>query len=193
MPKTSGLVAALSLNIVVSAAVAAPLTFNGVSGRSTFADVKASFPSAQIDRLCAGETARYADGVSLCEFLKVPSYKLAGYDFSVTFWFNENRTLKNVTLTWPGAPSDDGAAIRDAEIDNAYWAMIDLLVSKYGRQVGKPPCSYIGANCQEWQMDGTTEWHAGGERIEIRYELRGALRGLKLKYTFADLKSFNRF
>ena len=101
--------------------------------------------------------------------------------------------MKTIALRWPSI-ADEGARPTAREIENAYSALIDQFVSKYGRYVEKPPCSYIGGRCTEWQMDGMTDWHAGGERIVMEYETEeGAFRGVSIKYSFADTSSFNQF
>lgn len=182
--------------LITAPANAAPLTFNGLTGRSNLAAVRAKFPTAKVVRWpsckLGQDTARFADGVSRCDYLKVPRYKLAGYDFFLAFVFSEDGGLKSAALTWPMPVSEEKP--EPLVIENAYHALVDLYVSKYGRYVARPPCSYIGQKCQVWQMDGTSEWHAGGERIEIRFE--GAVKSFtetSITYEFANSTSFDRF
>jgi hypothetical protein len=190
------IVVAILLANVASAAHAAPLSFNGVDGRSNLAAVKARFPTAERKRdLCKpGEKSRrFANGVTQCDYLDVPSYKLGGYDFSLTFYFAENGGLKTASLRWPAIKIDqENPSAR--EVENAYWAMVDIYVTKYGRYVTKPPCSYFGGRCQEWQMDRSTDWHAGGERIEVEYNTQSKMfSGVAITYSFANSSAFGRF
>ena len=182
--------------MLAAPANAAPLTFNGVSGRSNLAAVQAKFATAKAARMpsCKSgqETQRFADGVSRCDYLRVPAYKIGGYDFYLAFMFSEDGGLKTAALTWPSPVSDE--KLEPLVIENAYHALVDLYVSKYGKYVAKPPCSFIGQKCQEWQIDGTSEWHAGGERIEMRYD--GVVKSfteVTIKYEFSNSASFDRF
>lgn len=186
------------LALASTSANAAELRFSGVDGKSAMAEVKPNFTSAKQERISSckphEDTVRFADGVSRCDYLTLDSYKLGGYLFEVSFWFSASGGLKTVSLRWPKIATDSEKPT-DREIENAYWALVDIYVGKYGQYLTKPPCSYlVAARCKEWQMDGTTEWHAGGERIEIQYETKlRAMSGVTIDYTFANRDSFDRF
>jgi hypothetical protein len=177
----------------VRAAANSALSFNGVTGRSTIAAVHQRFSTARLQSLCAPRqrTSVFVDGVASCDYLKVPDYKLAGYEFELSLFFTATGTLKTASLTWPKNGQGHPTAY---EIENTYNAVTNLLVSKYGPYVKDPPCDYLGRRCHEWQMDGTSDWHTGGERIAIRYDpAPRALAAVALTYSFADWASFERF
>jgi hypothetical protein len=176
--------------VLNSGAGAAPLKFNGLSGTSSMADVRRAFPMVATARLCQGESARFANGVTRCQLLRVASYKLAGYDFWLTFFFNEDGTLKSASLHWPPLEGVPKPSAQEAK--NAYWALVELFHSKYGPAVEGSPCSLVGS-CTEWQLDGTTVWHGGGERIEIQFDETPRFPDVGIVYTFVDTSSFNRF
>lgn len=188
---------AASLASLGTAAHGAPLTFNGVDGKSTIVAVKARFPTAEQKRMpCKPDEVarRYANGVTRCDYVALRSYKLGGYDFEVSFFFAESGGLKTIALRWPRIELN-AEQPSQAEIENAYWALVDMYVGKYGRYVSQPPCSYlVKARCQEWQMDDSTEWHSGGERIEIEYETSPrSAAAVSIKYNFASRDAFDRF
>jgi hypothetical protein len=186
------------LLVSTSPANAEILSFSGVDGKSTIAQVQAKFPAAKQGKnaVCRPEeiSRRFADGVSRCDYLTLESYKLGGYLFQVSFWFAESGGLKTVSLRWPKI-AVNAEKPTDREIENAYWALVDVYVGKYGKYVTKPPCSYIvAARCKEWQINGSTDWHAGGERIEIEYETKvRTMSGVTIKYSFANRDAFDRF
>ena len=171
------------------------LSFNGLTGGSTMADVRRTFPDVVSGRLpCrpGEEAARYANGVTRCDILKLNRFPLVGYDFEVGFFFHESGTLKTVSMSWP-AITDDRETPSRVVMQNAYSAIVDLYVARYGRYVARPPCELIGSRCNEWQLDGTTSWHAGGERIRTDLELDArALSGVRITYSFADQASLDR-
>jgi hypothetical protein len=170
------------------------LTFNGLSGKSTLQDVRKKFPKALVKNYCRnGETIqKSADGPYRCETLALNNYLLAGYNFELFFWFYESGSLKGISLRWPDSKSASG--LSEGEIKNAYYSILDQIVAKYGTYCKRPPCELIGNTCAEWQMDGNTIWHAGGERIELEANTTSmAMKGVTLSYKFADRSSFERF
>lgn len=171
------------------------LSFNAISGESTAEDVVRRFPKAQKKNNCSDASKKiavYADGPSLCQFLKVESYDLGGYQFKIDFFFYPSGGLKTAALSWPDY--SESKVVSDQHITNAYSAVLSQIVAKYGAYVKRAPCELIGNLCAEWQMDKTEFWHAGGERIELEAETKlKIMRGITLSYRFADRRSFNSF
>jgi hypothetical protein len=182
---------------ISSQAYAGPLVFNGVDGNTTIVSIKTTLPNAIQKRspLCKPDVVskRYADGVTRCDYFAIDSYKLGGYDFSVRFYFADDGGLKTASLSWPGN-NDDSKTLTEREIRNAYRSLVDMFVGKYGNYVYEPPCYLVSKRCTEWQMDGSTKWHEGGERIKIEYEAKLALfSGVSITYSFANTSSYDKF
>jgi hypothetical protein len=191
------LVTVILLAHAASAVASTPLSFNGVDGRSNISAVKARFSTAKPERVSSckpGEKSRrFANGVTRCDYLTLPSYRLGGYDFTLSFYFADNGGLQSLSLHWPALATDKELPSA-REIENAYWSIVDLYVTKYGRYVATTPCSYLGGRCQEWQMDHSTDWHAGGERIKVEYDTQSKIfGGVSIEYSFANPALFDRF
>jgi hypothetical protein len=88
------LVSAMSV-AAATAATADPITFQGLSGSSTFTEVRARFPGARPDRMItcqAGEksTADDAGRTAIdCDELEVPDFEILDMKFDVEFIFGK--------------------------------------------------------------------------------------------------------
>lgn len=189
----------LILVLVASQAVAGtPLTFRGLSSKSTWADVKSAFPAAEIRHTCnKGQTmARSANGVTLCDQL-ITTYDLDQNTYKATFIFNPNRTLRYVSLL--KFFGEDGLRGSKQDIPTASStanSLADLLSTKYGPPVIDPPGSLLRLKSEilllEWQPGRGVNWQSGGDRIKLEAEAIEAAKSsgkyiisVQLFYTFA--------
>lgn len=186
----------LGLALASAPAVARPLNFSEIVAGMTAETVKSKLQGAVIKSMAGckatEEIKTYSDGPSRCEYVSAAHYNLVGYDFEIYTSFYPSRGVKTLTLSWPHVEDDHKPSAR--EIENAYSAIQMLVVSKYGPDVQKGWWEYGGiGHHAEWQADGASVWHEGGERIVLKIEGAGDYASLSLQYEFADVASFNRF
>ena len=183
---------------------ASSLSFNGLTGKSTRADVLKVFPKAEMQNDCNhGETeSRTADGVTACEQLAFEGYKLDNDTFKVTLEFNTNGTLRYVSvLKLLGDYPPEGKLARST-VESKVASLADLLSSKYGPSVRNVPgASLFGARKiadYEWQPGRGSEWKSGGDRVALTADGNdldgsGIVGGsIHIFYTFARAAELDR-
>jgi hypothetical protein len=172
-------------------------SFNELNGGSTYQDVIKKFATARTERFrpckITEQVIFFADGPSRCDYIKVDDYSLAGYKFDVSFFFFPSKKLKTISLNWPTIRAKEEPPT-GVQVQNAYLVVVELFTPKYGAAVSDPVCNYLGGKCTEWQLDGSTKWHAGGERIEIKYDDSSrCCSGVSITYRFLDPGEIGKF
>ena len=174
-----------------SAAYAKPLVFNGVGGSSTIDTVKAKFPQAVEERFPCKEketAIKFGNGFTLCEYLSIDSHKVAGYDFSLSFFFAADGGLKTVALRWPKIDAPLKEPI-ERQVKDAYWNMVNLYIGKYGKPSADTPCAAL-------EVFACNEWKGSGESVKVEYDysnLAPKFAGIGITYEFANRTAFDKF
>lgn len=180
-------------------------SFQGLSAASRRADVLHVFPAAKADTQCIGDeaVARSAEGTTDCHTLELARYHVNDLDFSVTFIFNVDGTLRYVGVNHQfGKLGYDGNFVKKGEISTFYWSFIELLSTKYGPAVrvsgdGVRLSHDVGR--AEWQPTRPGAWQIGGDRINLSANewesprVPGAFWGsIQMFYTFAKRAETDR-
>lgn len=189
------------------AGVSRELTFHGLNGYSTRAEVIKEFSGARSKNTCRhGEVnVRNADGEHACSELEVPSYVLDNTRFRLSFIFNPDGTLRFISL-YHGFNNfgPDDPAVAKTEIESRFRSLVDMLSTKYGPAVRENPGMSFALKSEvgslEWQPGRGERWVAGGDRIMLSanaYEIKGVpgtyTGSLHLFYTFGKVAQLHRF